>query len=153
MSSLDDSYFGLRNLALTVRATDIGLPSSSAVHAALLEINMGRATVTLACFATGDASLYFSTGGGTIGGRQIPAVRDAAIRLVRLVEAKREILTPVDEVAMPNDNRFNVVALTSGGPRVAIGTVESADKETTPLAEMFRAGQEVITAFRESDWR
>jgi hypothetical protein len=79
-------YTALRNRALPFKPQQRGLkvsPGATAPFGILMETGYPRAVVTLTAFATGDASLYFSTGGGgVIGGVGHATVRAAARRFV-----------------------------------------------------------------------
>jgi hypothetical protein len=50
---------------------------------------------------TGDASMYYSTGGGTLGEVTVPAVHAEAIRVVKVFGDLVELLSPVDLVEAP----------------------------------------------------
>ena len=70
---------GLRAEALTRSAHEMGIvasPERPNVFGILMEINYPVATVTLAVFAEGSTSLYFSSGGGVIGAGQHETVRE-----------------------------------------------------------------------------
>src|SRR5258708_14763878 len=65
----------LREQAFTVAVAE-GQPRSVVVL--LMETAYPKAVATLACFADGTTSLYFSTGGGMLGAGQHESVRAAA---------------------------------------------------------------------------
>src|SRR5260221_1885309 len=65
----------LRERAFTVAIAE-GRPRSVVVL--LMETAYPKAVATLACFADGTTSLYFSTGGGMLGAGQHESVRAAA---------------------------------------------------------------------------
>src|SRR5689334_20306335 len=80
-------YEGLRAKALAVKANDIGFQPNAEgpqPYGVLMDMSQPRAVVTLVSFITGDASLYFSSGGGMLGGIQHESVRRAAVELVAL---------------------------------------------------------------------
>src|SRR5687768_14638294 len=73
-------YEGLRSQALSLRREQAGIPEPSSEAPAwgiLMETGYTGATVTLLSLADGTASLYFSSGGGVIGGQAHEAVRQA----------------------------------------------------------------------------
>jgi hypothetical protein len=82
MSEMADIYLGLRNqfLATAPEHVDGGAP----VYALLFEVDASGTIVTTASTAAGDASVYFSNGGGANGGIGIAEVRHAAKALVAL---------------------------------------------------------------------
>src|SRR5438874_9737352 len=78
-------YRELRSHALGVGPEDDGveLPGGeNQPYGVLMETGYPNGVATLVAFASGDASLYFSTGGGIIGGIGHEAVRVAAQHLV-----------------------------------------------------------------------
>ena len=60
-------YVDLRKLALGIQPSDIGIavePNSKEPYGILMDMSFPPAVVTLTSYANGDASMYFSTGGG-----------------------------------------------------------------------------------------
>ena len=151
MTTFDDAYLGLRDLALSFRPEDIGVTGGSSVYGALLEIDMGDAVITLACFSTGDASLYYSNGGGMVGGIAMPAVRAEALRMVSAYGDDVSLLAPVGLSELPTDGHASFVALTASGACAGSAQIEEIVLGATKFGNLFDAGQRVITAFRESD--
>jgi hypothetical protein len=150
VSSPDETYSVIRSLSLNTRPSDLGLPDDTAVYGAAMEIGMANTVITLVCFATGDASMYYSTGGGSLGGGNIPAVRAEAIRMVDVYKDLVELLPPVDLVEIPTVGRTGFAAMTAAGLRSDSSPTASIVAGATPLIILFQAGQNVITAFRES---
>ena len=151
MTTFDDAYLSLRGLALNVQPAEIGVAAGAPAYGALLEIDMGKAVITLACFATGDASLYYSNGGGMVGGIGIPKVRAEAIRMVNAYGDEVDLLAPVNEVELPTDGHVSFIALTAHGLSANTASIDEILMGGTRFANLFDAGQRVITAFRESD--
>jgi hypothetical protein len=151
MTTFDDAYLGLRDLALNARPEEIGVTGGSPVYGALLEIDMGDAVITLACFSTGDASLYYSNGGGMVGGIAIPSVRAEALRMVSAYGDDVSLLAPVGLSELPTDGHASFVALTPSGTYAGSAPIDEIVLGTTKVGNLFDAGQRVITAFRESD--
>lgn len=150
MPAADNMFHDLRGRALATRPSDLGIPESLSVYGALLELGMGDDTATVVCFITGDASLYYSTGGGIIGGSGIPSVSAAAIRMVHVFADLVDLLPVVESVAVPGDGRAGFVALTTSGLRSVSGSVMAIETDGTDLTPLYAAGQDVISAFRLS---
>src|SRR5437763_9641376 len=87
MSEMAEIYLGLRNQFLSTAPEQVG--GSAPVYALLFEVEASGTIVTTAATAAGDASVYFSKGGGAIGGIGIAEVRDAAKALLALGGARR----------------------------------------------------------------
>lgn len=82
-------YQGLRSQALSIPPSSIGLPAepgSSEVFGVIMDTTYKSGTATLAVFADGAVSLYFSTGGGIIGEGTHEHVAAAARQLLRVAE-------------------------------------------------------------------
>jgi hypothetical protein len=150
VSSPEEMYAGLRSLALNTQLSNLDLPADLAVYGAVMELGMENAVITVACFATGDASMYYSTGGGTLGGVTVPTVHAEAIRMVKVFGDLVELLPPVDLAEVPAVGHTSFVAITATGLRSASAPTATIVSGGTPLIYLFGAGQNVITAFRES---
>lgn len=95
-----DIYESLRQQALTVTADELGLVKRPHdPFGVLMETGYPNGTATLAAFGEGSASLYFSSGGGIIGGGRHAAVREVALDLVDLSRQFLEHMDPVSSVA------------------------------------------------------
>ncbi len=119
----------LRERAFTVAIAE-GRPRSVVVL--LMETAYPKAVATLACFADGTTSLYFSTGGGMLGAGQHAL----------LVEANEHPLPEAGHV------RFHarIGATLLGGDALE----QELIAHSHPLSPLFYAGQAVITAIRET---
>ncbi len=76
-----DAIRGLREMALSMRPAELRLPRDwdpNAPYGIVMDMSIDEVVVTVISFASGDASLYFSTGGGVLGGGGHSPVRDAA---------------------------------------------------------------------------
>jgi hypothetical protein len=140
---------GLRSQALTVSAKDLGLSqSTSEPFAVIMDIGYPQAVVTVVSFATGDASIYFSTGGGVLGGVGHESVRKAALAFVHESSHLTSKMQPAANFpyAAPGAVRFYV--RTNAGTLVS----EAPEKELATgkheLSPLYIAGQDVITQLR-----
>src|SRR4029077_10438111 len=64
-------YLGLREQALNLKREKIGLPTPAKPTqpwAALMDWSLGSGTATVVAISDGTASVYLSSGGGSIGG-------------------------------------------------------------------------------------
>lgn len=139
MTSTGSSYLEMRSLALKTAVSSLKLDHAPQVYGAVMDLAMGERTATLVCFASGDASLYFSNGGGMIGASAIPTVRAAALRMVEVSSRLFDGFTPVEWPPVPEAGRTGFVIVSTSGLRSA-----SDETEVT-------AGHHVISAFIEFD--
>jgi hypothetical protein len=113
-----------------------------------MEMGYPEATVTLVAVADGATSLYFSSGGGIIGGGEHDAVRQAALAFLETIDRNLDGLEPSEESPLPERGRvrFNVLGYDSRW------TAEAAEDDLGegrhPLSTVFHAGQTVITQLR-----
>ena len=76
----EDGTPALRRMLLSAKPSDFGLTPTAElprVWAAMMEMRLGKADVSLVAVAEGSTSLYFSRGGGIIGGGEHDSVRAA----------------------------------------------------------------------------
>ena len=100
--SAETVYKELRKKALETTRSRLALPEGfpeDAPHGLLMEMAMpGSSVVTLACFATGDASVYYRTGGGMVGGIGHENVRNIA---KEFVDQARTVLPRISSQRLP----------------------------------------------------
>lgn len=143
----------LRERALTIPPTELGVvsgPGHVKVWAVLMETGYAEAVVSLICLADGTTSLYFSNGGGVIGGGQHKPVRTAADKLIALVDARPDELEVTGTYPMPAVGRVRFYARTFDGVRTAEADEQDLGRGRHALSPLFHAAHAVITAVRES---
>jgi hypothetical protein len=148
-------YTEMRNSALSRTARDLDVTTRAGeVHAygVVMDIDIDGATATIVAFVSGDASIYLSSGGGTIGGIGHPPVAAAARAAVASVSpAQLDGAALVTTYPRPNRGETRFYLLTTQGVRMAAratARLEAGDDLYSPL---YAAGQAVITRFREVD--
>jgi hypothetical protein len=143
MSEMADIYLGLRNQFLATAAADVdgGAPA----YALLFEVEANGTIVTTAATTAGDASVYFSKGGGAIGGIGIAAVRDAAKALVALGGTLFDRTEPTADTAPPGLGEVSLILLTDGGPRVLRAAIASKFQPGDPFLAMVRDSNALTT--------
>jgi hypothetical protein len=147
-----ETYTQLRDRALSLQPGDIGLKLSSGdvqPYGIVLEIGFPEAVATLVSLSTGDASLYYSHGGGVIGGSVHEKVRGAARQFVDsskrfLPMMSKTVSFPLPEVGM---TRFYV--LTTDGVLTASARDIDLVKGRSDLSSLYQEGHQVIAELRE----
>jgi len=141
----------LRAKLLRAKPADFGLaatPELPRVWGAMMEMRIGAADASLVVVAEGSTSLYFSTGGGVIGGGEHESVRAANRKLLGVIEklfpafVAREAPVPVLNGAV------SFAVFTYDGLRAARDTEERLRQKKSPLWPAYYIGQEIITALR-----
>jgi hypothetical protein len=149
--SAETIYRNLRREALATTVDKLALGrtyASDEPYGLLMEMEISGSVVTLVCFATGDASLYYRTGGGMVGGSAHETVRKAAVELV--VQA-REALPRMIQAGghpLPGPGKVRFYALTSKGVYTTETDRESLADSESALGPLFYSGQEVVTQMR-----
>lgn len=140
----------LRLQMLRATPQDLGLEvSPGEPYAIVMDIAYPQAVASLVAALSGDASIYFSTGGGVIGGGQHESVRVAAMSLLR--EAAKhlaQLATASDGSSYPAAGTVRFYVSTPEGRRFAEVSEQELQEGQHPLSPLYMAGQNVITALR-----
>jgi hypothetical protein len=140
---------GLRNQALTVDVAQLGEPAGGlSTRAVLMEIGYPNGVATLAVFADGTTSLYFSSGGGIIGAGAHPPVEAAARVLLAAAERFRSSCSVVTATPYPEPGRVRFYIRTVDGTLGAEAAEQELGSNRHPLSSLFHAGHKVLTAVR-----
>jgi hypothetical protein len=156
MTEGEQTYKGLRELALKISPEDFGLKLGDGITAygVLMEFTLPKATVTLTSYSSGDASLYISSGGGILGGIGHEAVRNAARQFVSSAQTFLSKMKEIASFPLPPTGMTHFYVLTNHG---LYGSAELiSDDLRNPKSEffaLFAAGQDVITEIRKSETR
>jgi len=146
-----EAYEGLRTVALHVTPDDIGLkadPAQVVAYGVLMEMGREKAVVTLVSFISGDASLYFSTGGGIIGGVGHENVRTAASAFVRGSAQFIERMVPTDSFPTPPTGMTRFYVLTTKGIRTVEFRDDDLSNQRSDFTPLYVKGHEVIGQLR-----
>lgn len=115
----------------------------------LMEMGMPGTVVTLACFADGDAGVYYQTGGGMIGGRAHESVRKVAKDFIVQIKPLVVGMPKMADPPVPEPGRVRFSALTPEGIFTAETDRESLAEPGNPLSALYYSGQEVVSQMRE----
>lgn len=144
-------YNGLRNKILSLKPSDAGLEPSSEmpnVWGVLMETGYPQAVATLVSLADGTTSLYFSNGGGMIGGGQHVTVAQASKSFVKASENYYQQMTLAESFPSPAIGRVKFYVLTYSGVYTIDIDEHDLGNKKHKLSPLFYYGQEVITQFR-----
>ena len=149
--SAETIYKDLRRKALETPRSRLALPEGfpeDAPHGLLMEIGISGSVMTLACFATGDASVYYRTGGGMVGGIGHEAVRNVAKDFVsQAITVLPKMIQP-NGFPLPGNDRVRFYALTAKGPYTIETDREALADPESELAPLYYTGQEVVAEMR-----
>jgi hypothetical protein len=146
----DNPYNELRNMALgrTAEEFDINIVDKDEVYGLIMDWNIGSGIVTLVTYNTGDASMYYSSGGGVIGGVQNENVNKAAKQLVHLAneyskEAEKSTIYP-----LPEKECLTFYFLKPDSKYFKQEKIDNFENKSSKLLPMFEEANKVITELR-----
>jgi hypothetical protein len=118
-------------------------------YGGMMEMWLSDSIISLACFANGDASFVFNTGGGMTGGGVHEPVRKAAQMFVGVVQKAMAAMSPASEQPLPVQGHVRFYALTPHGIHTAETGREDLGDDGGALSALFYAGQEVVAQMRK----
>ena len=143
-----DIHESLRSQVLSLKPSDIGESDPEKILAVIMETGYEEAAATLVAVCDGTGSLYFSNGGGIIGGGEHPQGAVAAKALV--AEARKFqnkfVATKETPLPMPGDTRFYIVR--GKGLLTAVAKEDDLGEQRSVLHPLFYKGQDLITVIR-----
>ena len=149
-------YAGLRQMALTGSRSKLGLaPTSSRTEpwGVLMDWGLQKGTATVLVMSDGSASVYFSTGGGYIGGKGQEQIRIAAERAVEAAKLAQLPRSPVIVFPIPEQHGVFFYLLTDAGVFMFRSSEQELGSDSNPLRKMGDSMQGVITQYRLWDER
>src|SRR5215470_1802259 len=110
-------------------------------------VTSGVATVV--AVSDGSASIYYSSGGGSIGGGYArPTIRDAALHAVSIAPKFLDAMQLTDEFPLPENGGVIFYVVTEKGVFKANASVELLSTNRHPLSELGNSMQTIITEYR-----
>ena len=142
-------YQTLRAQALRARADEIGLPEEpGAPFGVLTETGYAAAVVSLVAMGEGTVSLYFSSGGGMLGGGKHDRVREAGLELVGDSADYIRLMETTKSFPLPGIGRVRFYILTPEGVYSYEASEHDLIQADDPLAPLYHQAQQVIAEFR-----
>lgn len=150
-TSRDGVYSRLRDQALSTKRVEIGIPdppSEAPVWGVLMETDYDGMTASLFALLDGTTSLYFSNGGGVIGGHAHEEVRQANAAFIQAGNKFKNDLQPCNSYPIPETNCTVFYVLTDAGILTAGAPENDFGNGAHLLSPLFYAGHDVITQLR-----
>ena len=145
-------YLSLREAALRKDPQQLFLPEglkSGEPYGALMEMGISNSVVTLACFADGDAGIYYKTGGGMKGGGAHENVRRAAKQFVALAQRALPKMIQTDAHPLPEAEKVRFYVLTEKGTFTTEANRQALGGSENELSALFYSGQDVVGQMRQ----
>ncbi|MGD0089084.1 MAG: hypothetical protein ABSE73_04125 [Planctomycetota bacterium] len=144
-------YSELRMQALTFSGRASGLShgvQSSQAWGVMMELGSSVGVATLISLSDGSASLYYSNGGGVIGGIAHESIRNAAKQFVSVAGQYQSKMSTTTTFPLPAAGRVVFYVRTDSGVLTAEAGENELGERRHVLSPLFYAGHGVITAFR-----
>lgn len=145
-------YQGLRNLAFQSSRAKLGLPPTSTPTqpwGVIMDWGVTEGTATVVAFSDGTASVYLSSGGGSIGGgASHESIRKAAQRMVAVAAECQPQTHATTTYPLPQRAHVIFYLLTDSGVFAANAPQEELSSHRHPLSKLGDAGQDIITQYR-----
>ena len=148
----EEVFMGLREEALKKDPMRLVLPDGlkeDQPYGVLMEMGMPGSVVTLACFADGDAGIYYQTGGGMKGGGSHESVRRTAKQFVTLSQRTLPRMLKTTTYPLPEEGRVRFYVLTPKGTFTTEANREALGGAQSDLSELFYSGQDVVAQMRQ----
>jgi hypothetical protein len=148
----ENRYRELRDLALQTKPKDLGLSfqaSKKTVFGIVMDWHVQNGTASVISFITGDASIYFSSGGGIIGGGTHDNVKVKAMEFVEKAQLLIAKTARSNLMPLPADNNVIFYMLTNKGIYSIQEDLENISNHSSIWVDLFLTGNEVITELRK----
>ena len=149
----EEVFAGLRKEALNTTPMNVGMAGEvqdDEPYGMLMEMIIANSVVTLACFGSGDASVYYQTGGGMVGGISHEPVRKAAKEFVAQAKQVVPRMKKTNEYPLPSPESVRFYALTPKGAYTVETSRQSLSGDSqNALSALFYSGQEVVSQMRQ----
>jgi len=152
VKSPEEVYMGMREAALLRDPEQLFLPEGlkpDEPYGALMEMGIPNSVVTLACFADGDAGIYYKTGGGMKGGGSHETVRRAAKQFIALSHKALPRMIKTDTHPLPEAEKVRFYVLTPKGTFTTEAHRQALGGSENELSALFYSGQDVVGQMRQ----
>ena len=113
-----------------------------------MEIGYPEGSATIVALIDGSASIYLSSGGGSIGGGAHETIRKVAIDMVKMARKYLPQMAASKDFPLPKNGQTIFYVLTDAGVFTASAKEDDLGEAKHVLSPLFYAGQEVITQYR-----
>jgi hypothetical protein len=144
-----NNYSALRDQALNWKCPQVISSTLGNPCAVVMDWAVKYGVATVVAISDGSASIYYSGGGGSIGGGYgRPAIRDAALHAVSIASKFLEYMQLTDNFPLPESGGVTFYIVTERGVFIAKASVELLSTNRHPLSELGNSMQTIITEYR-----
>lgn len=148
-----NEYEGLKRLAYSTTYEQLHLPDAAGkevLYGVLMDWDYdGKAIITIVTYRTGDASLYFSTGGGIIGGVTHAEIVRASKALITQAESLLPDAGSADTALRAEPGMLKFYFMTTKGKYTIRDKVDNVYNGSSTLSSLFAKVNELINAMRK----
>ncbi|HLZ41521.1 MAG TPA: hypothetical protein VKQ11_11185 [Candidatus Sulfotelmatobacter sp.] len=151
VSAPKDVYLGLRNTMLQGSRSKFSLAATAKPiepWGVLMDWGVTNGTATVVAMSDGSASVYFSSGGGYIGGIGQEPIRRAAQKALDVARAVQLPSQPTTAYPLPEQHGVFFYFLTDAGVFMLRTSEQELNSSGHPLRKVGDAMQDVITQYR-----
>jgi hypothetical protein len=145
------AFSDLRKQALTGTRAAFGLDATTKPTlpwGVVMETGFAEGSFTLVALSDGSASIYLSSGGGSIGGSAHETIRKAAKAMVALAAKFQPDAVATKEFPLPKDGQTIFYLLTDAGVFTVTASEQDLGEDRHAWSPLFHAGHEVISQYR-----
>jgi hypothetical protein len=142
----------LRSMVLHLNPSDIGIERDNfphPVYAVLMETGLPDGSYSLSAVADGSTSLYFSEGGGIIGGGEYENVRKAAGYFLSDAQQYYRRGQKAENYPRPGDGMVFFYFVTFDGVYTYSASEDNLGNERDKLSNLFFSAHNVIAELRD----
>jgi hypothetical protein len=151
----DNPYEGLKRLAYSVTYSQLHLPDpggKEVLYGVLMDWDFeGKGVITLVTFKSGEASIYFSTGSGNIGGGQHEDVKKAVKMFVEEAQSLLNRATNKDTALKSESSVVKFYLMTNKGKYTVKDKMANINNRTSLISPMFEKAINLIDQIRSAD--
>jgi hypothetical protein len=149
----EDVYEGLRLQILQGSRKKLDLPPGASRNepwGVVMDWGMARGTATVTALSDGSASIYLSSGGGSIGGGQSHgSFRKAAKNAVSITAKVQPTMRATAKYPLPSQDQLNFYVLTDAGAYTESASVKDVSSHRQALSALGDAMQVIVTEYRK----
>ena len=141
----DHSYEALREQAFSL---PVQAQQDSLVYGIVMDWHMGEGTITLVAFASGEASVYFSSGGGILGAQMQGSTQVTLQRYLAEAAQAYASARPTNQTGLPAAYTVQFYFLSKAGLRCRVAPMQYLEDRSSPLLPLFEQANELLVALR-----
>lgn len=144
---------GLRSLVLEGSRANFGLPpgaSPTQPFAVVTDWGDAQGATTIVAIADGSASVYYTNGGGSMGGGQAHAsIHDAALKTVEAAAAAQPSMQRTTQFPVAKRGQVTFYLVTDSGVYAATAAEEDLSSGRNPLSGLAAAAQSIQAEYKK----